>query len=310
MFSRVKSVVVFVESPFQLANAFEFSQLQPSVSWLIIVRLNGDKKNDDAILRAADNNQRSNVKIKFLGIPRKGVRKFYGLCRLLSVLPLLWGVGEVIFFDDRSVVFRLLKRVMRRDVYLADDGAYSFVKIKELEKSREKIAGLITRFKEIESQSVNIIHVPYKEITVKTANYALVVGMPVCEKGIISKESYLSFVNLMLNKAESITGHKAYYFPHRSESAYRDLGIPVILSDLSVEEYIEENMAAAPSAIVSMYSTALFVVSSKFLGVRCFYFRLPELEIKSEVSRKNIALVYEGLNKSRCDEVFGGGRPN
>jgi hypothetical protein len=223
----------------------------------------------------------------------------------LPCLPAVLKASNVIFFDDRSLLYKVFSRLVHGKIILADDGAYTFSKISMLENKRDKkIIGFITRFSGLESNNIEVLHVPYEKRKVTTSPYTLVVGMPLFEKGIVSEENHLNMIRIIVDKVKFYTGNAVYYFPHRGEKSYKKLDLSVIESDLSVEEYIESVSEKAPSHVVSMYSTALFVVSEKFYGPQCYYYRLPGVTINYASNSNNISAVYEALKKSSCKELL------
>lgn len=305
MLKNIRKALVFVESPFQMTNLMDLAKYQPSIQFNVIARLNGERKNDDAVLRIVNAHKFSNVSVRLIKISRKGKNKKIEMLRLVPFIPSVLSESYVIFYDDRSLFYKVFKRMVRGSIIFADDGAYSFIKLVKLESKRDKrIKGFITRFDGLKSDLIEVIHVPYDSIELKTADYSIVIGMPLSEKGIISKEDHLKVISLLFNKAKAYTGDNCYYFPHRSENMYRRLDFPIIDSELSVEEYLASNAGNAPSHVISMYSTALFVISARFSGPVCYYFRLPDSIINDVVHVENIKTVYKALDKSSCKELL------
>jgi hypothetical protein len=301
---NTKKALVFVESPFQVANLIDLTKFQPSTKFNIYVRLNGDKKNDDAIMRKVKSCVQENTVFRILKINKAGSKKYLQLVYLFRCITSIIFSNIVIFSDDRSVIYKFLKSLAKGKIFLADDGAYSFVKIAELENEKNSgVIGFITRFEGLKSKKIEIINLPYKKTELKVENYSLIIGMPLSEKGIISERDHLELILSMVKKVKVLTGNKAYYFPHRSERSYLQLDLLIIESELSVEEYVEVVSKNAPSHIISMYSTALFVLSSKFTGLKCFYYKINEKLIKSDEITKNIRLVYEALGSTTCKEL-------
>lgn len=305
MLKCIKKVLVFVESPFQLNSLLDLAECEPKIEFTVIARLNGDTKNDAAINRIVKNRERSNVKVETIKISRTGKAKYTELLKLLPWITAVFNASHVIFYDDRSLVYKTLSRLVRGAIILADDGAYSFVKIVELEQNQDKsIAGFITRFDGLQSEFVDIIHVPYKKTKLKPRAYSVIVGMPLFEKGIISKKAHVEVIYQIVERISKYSGSNVYYFPHRSEFVYRDLDLKVIESELSIEEYVQSVSDNAPSEIASMYSTALFVLSSKFIGLECFYYRIPDHELCDKKHARNIEIVYKALEQSECKELL------
>lgn len=305
MLKNIKRALVFVESPFQLTNLVDFADYQPSTQMDVVVRFNGDEKNDRSIRRLLNNLNQENISIHTLKISRSGKLKIIEMLKLITYFPSVIAATNVIFFDDRGIVFKVLRRFIRGSIILGDDGAYSFIKVRELEKNNKyRISGFITKFKELQSSDLDVLYIPSASKEVGVSDYTLIIGMPLFEKGIVSEEDHLSAIRTMVLEAKSRTGSRVFYFPHRSEYLYRKMDVPVVDSELSVEEYIDGSDGNAPLYVISMYSTALFVISSRFKGPVCYYYKLPQQFIKNKESTRNIAAVYDALERSPCKELL------
>jgi hypothetical protein len=175
------------------------------------------------------------------------------------------------FMDNYQRLF--LKRMTFEKSYILDDGTESIVKFKnkyldELAVKSKSQFELFTMFKVIKNLkyhiTINELLFFKKEIETKHTNDEIyIIGQPLVELNVISKNQYCIFIENIL-KINS--GSKIKYFPHRLENTnylkdiFKTYDVETFIMKSFFEIFLIKNKYL-PKRIIGFYSTALISVA-------------------------------------------------
>lgn len=290
---------IYVESAFQLKNAFDFLNHRKASGCKYIIRLNGVKKNDDEMLRFA---KAKCINFKVVILPKRGpLKAFWGLYALLYIYVLFVSSRNVVVGDQRSIVFRLTVPLLRCPLYIVDDGAYSFSAMQELDFFNDNKITWITRFNILAKRSKNVIYFPFDKKSVKFSCYALIVGAPLSECEVLSREDHQKCIEILVYTLREKGFSNIFYFPHREERFLLiDKEVSIIRSESSIEDFLESRVDGFPKLIVSFYSTAIFLLLEKFREVEIGYFDITSFDSFDCKRFSSVVHVYEALKEQEA----------
>lgn len=301
--------LIYVESAFQLRNALDFLSSRGASSCHYIIRLNGVKKNDNEMLRVATANR---IKYTTVRLPKNGLSKVFLVIYVLAIVSFYFvRARKVVIGDQRSIIYRLVKPILSGALYFVDDGAYSFSALQKVDGLKDEGATWITRFRILAEKSENIIYFPFIKNKAKFSDYALIVGAPLSECGVLSKDDHKLCIEEIVLGLKERGFSNILYFPHREERVPLINGdVSILRSENSVEDFLESRLDNFPKVVASFYSTAIFLILEKFSGVDVFYFDITDRKSFDEKRFVSVVHVYETLKtqETLCNAIESGSR--
>ncbi|PWC09725.1 hypothetical protein [Brenneria corticis] len=278
-----------LESPLQVASACKVSELFDSESFFFI-RLNGDKNNDDLIYREMDKVSKETHRVFFK--TKRGSRISLLLCFARLLIHYIRFIGRIdgVFIGHwQSRWMRVSSVIIKlQNIGIVDDGLATISAIRQLntlKKNRFLLKYLPTFYTSFD------INIPYpkivsckkkKQVSCKVGSFAIIIGTPLVEKGIINFGLYEKIINNISSHMKS-KSMDIIYIPHRAEGQLLDRydsDIKIMTLDKSVEDYFKE-LISFPSFVFSFYSTALVNLSEVYKGPSFYSILLDENDIES-----------------------------
>lgn len=294
-------MIVIVESPYQLQNAISlFQKMELDVGGCrIFVRDNGNFCQKKQL-----KNHQGSVELTYFYLPSNGVLKvpllfwFY-----IKYFLLFFFAEEVTLGDARSIVCRpllFLSSLMKKNLYLVDDGLYLISHIEQLRSTKCFIYTSLP-LKIMETDKFVII----KKNTPKFIKYnkfgsVSFIGQPLVELGFIKDVNFFKHLAYILQCFSNDYNHFDYY-AHRYESEeklneVKSMGFNVIHLPMSIESYFYYKKA--PTGIfISYYSTALLNVLLAHNNSK-FYFIDDKLEVKDKLVNNTVMLCYKAFSEA------------
>ena len=245
-----KGAVIYVESPFQVLQAYELAEKLNKEKFKIILRLNNLKNNNEQMLEL----------IKVLEL--KNIETFknnaFSLSMMMLKLIFLSIRSKKIFIgDENSRVYKIIKYFLFSSVIYMDDGVAT---INSKNNNVPRFSIFNTKNIYLKNDFSQLSKFLNKKLIDSEKKIALVVGTKAIEEYILSEEDYFRFINFSIEHAENL---EVYYWPHRGESTKtinhikNHTKIRVVSADLPIE-FVSIVTNARPEIIISMFSTALF----------------------------------------------------
>lgn len=278
--------VFYVESPFQLLQAAEFSGT--GNHQVFIIRMNGEARNDSQMKEMVELFEISNP--VFLRISNR-------LAVFLHLFPLFlfFVLSKRIYFgDENSIFFRILGRFFRKRLKLLDDG------VATLNSSLNNEYERLTIFSTVHGQKNKLSKC--RDIVVSAnaqEQVDIIIGSKLVECGICSKDSYVSLLEEITWK-NKFSDRRIIYIPHRGEfeknldyiaSRY---GLDVVSTKLPVE-LVGYELKVCPVNVYSVISTALFSMSLVYEEATMEVIPLRPDEILSR--KENIENLYSVMSE-------------
>jgi hypothetical protein len=257
--------LAIVSSPFQLFCLNEFIKQNEIVNVKVLLLYN--KQSYKAYQEALDLFEIKGVKM----ILRK---RFITHLQLLLFILISKKFKYLIignFMDNYQRLF--LKRKTFEKSYILDDGTESIVKFKnkyldELAAKSKSPFELFTMFKVAKNFkypiTINELLFFKKKIETKHTNDEIyIIGQPLSELNIISKNQYCIFIENIL---KINMGYKIKYFPHRLENPshlkkiFKNYNVEIFITKSFFEIFLIKNKYL-PKTIIGFYSTALISVA-------------------------------------------------
>ena len=300
--------LVLIESPVQIRTFMKFIEIYGlKVSeFLIIVRLNGVEKNDSQILEIL---RKNSIKYNCFSVKRNSKLNvvIMSIRVLFLIAPSLCCNGSEIYIGD--FFSKWMKWISKANssfnIFYLDDGLSTIAAYNSALKD-DKVLSFITEFNLESKDGCSIIPIKtrrkYKEVI---SNTCLVVGMPMVENAALANSDV--YIEYLRKVKSEFKGFTLEYIPHRYEKScnlheIELLGYSVKVLDTSVEEYIQ-NIALAPSVIVSLYSTALIYLEQYYSNIIVYSFTLP-LEVINTTFRNSADLSYSYIkNKTKIKQI-------
>ncbi|WP_422529149.1 polysialyltransferase family glycosyltransferase [Serratia fonticola] len=308
----MKANFFVIESPLQACSAIKVGNTIDGLNWFL-VRLNGEVKNDQ-LIKEAFHGSRFHGNVFFFKC-KKGnkiniislIVKCYFFC--ISKHP----VNNRIFIGHwHSIWMRVLAYLLNaRNVNVLDDGLATLDALNRLESSLNKpsfhkIKMLLypTFYSSFADESTYQKLFKLARNEKKTGKrddeFAIIIGSPLVEKGILTESNYNIYFENMISYA-SEHYNTILYIPHRAEYMYeKKLGsissITIKNIDVSIEQYIYK-LNILPGAVISFYSTALVNISNEYDDIKCISIVIKLDDINSKFKdRVNEAYVYFSKN--------------
>jgi|GEM_PF-5938955 len=273
------SVLVYVESPYQLENAIKYLlDGNKSEGFRVIIRDNSNETQLSQMKSLISNS--GLIDVSFIKLTGGGLMRLL-LYPFVLLRVLYKGVFSttVIIGDARSIVaFPLIKlaEVFNRRIVLVDDGLYLLSYIKNIFRKKYTVYTRLPLGALIEKNSMSLIFKPC-EITkapckADFSGQVNFIGMKISEIGFVTEKFYIEYLKKILQK---FNGHSFNYYAHRGESLDKlriieKIGYKVITPSISIEKYLIDK-GAYKGIYVTFFSTALYNLS---MMVSCgeFYF--------------------------------------
>ena len=244
--------VFYIESPFQLLQAAEFSDV--ANSQVFIVRMNGEAKNDRQMKEMVGLFEISSVVFLKIG------NRFAAFLHIFPLFLFFIFSKKIYFGDENSIFFRILGPFFKKKLKLLDDGVATLNSNLKNEYERITIFSKVHGQKNKLSKCRDIV-----ESTDSQEQVDIIIGSKLVECGICSRESYHSILEniAMTNKSSH---RRAIYIPHRGESEKNidcianRFGMDIVSTNLPVE-LIGYELKVCPVNVYSVMSTALFSMS-------------------------------------------------
>lgn len=288
----------YIESPFQLMSAYESIKYLKLTSYKILIRLNGNKNNENQMKYIlSDLNMinflfiRINKKKSFLDYINIMKLFSYKLFHLISLKSLYLG-------DFNSIVSQIMFKFnidYFTKIYLLDDGVSTITIYNEITNLK---LNLFTIFNLENKGKIKVIQHDFfylkKNIFVESEiKRNIFIGTQFVKSGFINEEVYLCCIK----KSVDIVNENILYFPHRNESQelinkISSLSrIEVVYSELPIEYYLMQSNYN-PDKIFTLFSTALISLNILFNDIEIIVMQ-PEFNEHKE--KKDLLKQYDFL---------------
>ena len=263
------SILVYVESPYQLENAIKYlNTCQKSGGARIVVRNNSNATQFNQIENLVSSLELRNV--SFIHLPGSGLARLllYPLAVLVVFFKALFST-VIIIGDARSVVASPLVKIseaFKKEIILVDDGLYLLSFIRRILKKNYTIYTRLPLKSIIEESSSTLSFKPSEILKFSCQNdfsgRVNFIGMKISEIGFISEESYINYLKEVRKKFKDCS---FYYYSHRGESLKKlslieKVGYEVITPAMSIEIYLNEK-GVYKGIYITFFSTALYNLS-------------------------------------------------
>ena len=245
-----KGNVIYVESPFQVLQAYELVEKLKKDKFVIILRLNNLKNNNEQMLEL----------IKVLKLKNTDTFKNNPFSLMMMMLKLFFlsiRSKRIFIGDENSKVYKIIKFFLFSKVIYMDDGVAT---INSKSNNVPRFSIFNTNNIYLKNDFSELSKFLNKKLLDSEKKIALIVGTKAIEEHILSEEDYFRFVNFSTDQTKNL---EVYYWPHRGESSKtieqinNHSKIKVISTNLPIE-LVSLVMNASPEIIISMFSTALF----------------------------------------------------
>ena len=283
----IKKTLFYIESPFQLIQAYEIIKKKHLRHYKILIRRNRFKKN---------NEQLKNIKEIFqlkeaIFLRSTDIFKF---SLFFIFLVEAFKANKVFFGDSNSYVYKFTKKIISHKSVLLDDGSSSLI-------DKNKNHKRFSIFENIENKQSNSFENLKKFIISKNKiknSHSVIVGQNIVELGIASKEKYIRFLNQALKNAN----YKRIYIPHRYEldsnlNIYKkELDLKIVQLELPIE-LIEYELDIELKEVYSLYSTALFSLKNIYDQASLYSYNLRKENLLNYNVRGNTVSDIEKIYK-------------
>lgn len=291
-----------VESPLQLLCAYEFLGRGES-DFLLVVRLNGNSRNDEQMIVVADL-----LDLPYLPL-KVSPESFFkdSLVESPALLKICSQRYRSIFIGSFfSRYFSLIRKCLRFDnLYMLDDGVATFLAQMRMNESN-KTYDIATFFDVHPLEGQRKISHSFERIRSRFQSYdeaySVFVGQPLVDRGMLTSEAYLYLVRAALDRSDA----PLRYFPHRSESSSvletvsSIPGVTIVKTDLCIELHLLKNKVR-PSTVFSSVSSALFSLSSIFPDAKFFACMSQEFD---STNSPHINEIVSALKRSEKIEIL------
>lgn len=201
-------MLAIIESPLQLLNALELSRGSLNVLFISL----GNERNEEQVLKVC----------KLFGCDVDVYRGKYGSYSLNAFLSGIKaalessGYSDVICGDFRGLHFRipiLVARIIKKQVYLVDDGTSVIIHLEYLNSLNKKGVKIFSSFINIGIQN-NYYYIKSIIARKQCKKIDVVIGSSVVNTGACTEQSYIAALLRVLKGNEEL-----YYIPHRNETS-------------------------------------------------------------------------------------------
>jgi len=292
---NVECNLYYIESPFQLLSAFE-NIVYYKKKYKIIIRLNENEINNYQLKHIAKYLALKNI--YYIEIKeKKSLSDYINIIKVMKNI-LLSECSDIYFGNYNSIVFKLLFKYLKNNIYLMDDGIGTLTVYEKLKKKLVKIK-LYTMFNlnktsllDIETHKFENLRSYFKKNT-KSVQKDIFIGTQFVNYGFVDEIDYMNSIKLSI----SLSNSKILYFPHRNES--RNLidkiraleGIEVVDIKLPLEYYLLE-CDFIPKNIFTLLSTAVFSINIFYPESRI---TLIKPKIKEHPEKEDLLKQYDFL---------------
>ena len=284
---------LFVESPFQLLNAYEAITYFKLKQYRFYIRLSGNQANDTQIKYLIERFKIKKDAIVFIHIHSMNKQISDVLKLLFYRIRFLFtaNIDYVFIGNYESRFFKLILRQFQREkIVLLDDGTQTISIQKQFSDNNFYDIFSMYDLKPYKEQNIypNSFNMVKNTVNTKiTDNYILFFGTKLYEEGIINKEHY---INLMNKISQYFKDKKILYVTHRGEeeSKLEQIGllqnITVTSFDYPVElfGFYNNNL---PEYTASFYSAALYSMYKIYeVKALSFYFNFKNFKLESNIN--------------------------
>lgn len=290
----MSTTLAYVESPYQLQNAVQYSRLVDNGSLEIFIRDNGNPNQLQQFREVVDDLHLGCV--RYVRIPKEGISKLPFMIGHLSLLLLrLLFSRRLVVGDLRSPVARMLLMFSRSEnVTIVDDGLYLLDQLNLIRKRKYHVYTNLPALKILEARqtNLNVIVRDSAKVEVISDGNTMFIGMKLVEIGYISESCYLEVLANIIRlprKADAV------YYAHREEALDKierieAMGWQVQWSVLPLERLFARD-GAPGGKFYTFYSTALYNLSRIIDGAKFCAIRPPETWWPSK-ARQSIGQCY------------------
>ena len=282
-----KKTLFYIESPFQLIQAYEIIKENHPRHYKILIRSNSSRKNNDQLKKIKEIFKlKESVFLKSANI--------FKFTLVFIFLIEAFKANKIFFGDSNSYVYKITKKIISQKVILLDDGSSTMIDKNQNHKR-------FSMFKNNENKQINSFRNLKEFIKTKEGikkSHSVIVGQNVVELGITSKDKYLKF----LDQACKASNYEKVYIPHRYEldsnlKIYKQsLNLKIIELELPIE-LIEYELDIELKEVFSLYSTALFSLKNVYEHVMLYSFNLRKENLLNHNVRGNTVSDIERIYK-------------
>lgn len=280
-------VIVLVESPLQLLNAFEAVNFFNQKNVYYLVRLSGERQNDEQLIYLI---RRLDIcKVLIVTVPVKKI-SFLTLLKVafLKILFILFRplckkliIGN---YDSRFIMALIGNGLYnKRKLLLVDDGAKTLVQQAAFNDDDNIDFFSMYELNAYKHQQVYrnrylVLQEMFLHRKIQTCNETvLFLGSKLSEVGLISDSQYIAYLKQIHAHYKS-EGLHVMYVPHRGENQFKlatiKLQFDFQITELSYPiELLGLYQDKLPKKVASFYSTALYSLNALYnIEVDCFEF--------------------------------------
>jgi hypothetical protein len=308
--------LMIVESPLQLLAGYEAIKYYNLTSGTVILRLSGNKKNDDQIRYLVDFLDLDLFDTKFVAVRSEDRSlldyiKFFFFILYLPIIKLFFSTYILGSFKSKFINLLHHGKGLDDRYIIVDDGNVILEIINYKEFSECKV---FTSFHHEISKVLNHVEINnfsfVKALALsKVKSHAVIfIGSCIAELDIISDRLYLKMLECIICESK-LSGSDIVYIPHRLE--HRDKlniinnleGIKLLEIDYPIE-LIGVIGGLVPCKVISFYSSALVTMNIIYQCESIAY----EFEYSKSQYAEDISGVYEFMNKyikvKKLDSIF------
>lgn len=299
------SILVYVESPYQLNNALSYLQSVSTEADRYIIRDNGSEKQQKQFLEILRNKTINNI--SFSSLPYSGIKKILLLPVTLAYL-FAKSVNKktIVIGDARSIVSKILipcSRLLRKSIVLVDDGLYLLSYVENITQFNYSVfTNLpIEKFIDKHPHKLTIIKKDFHKIVPHGEERLIFIGMKLTEIGFMELDDYIKVLSRL---SDEHSEKEKIYYSHRGEDCQKldlikKIGFTVFQGNLPLENLLLRD-GCYQGIYYTFYSTALYNLSNMLTTSR-FVAICPKLEYWPKQARKNIALCYKLFDFSNVE---------
>jgi|GEM_PF-2757678 len=297
------SCLFYIESPFQLMQAYELINASKICKYRLIVRRFNSTSNNDKQLKKT-------AKLLNININTYFSCRIKPLCIVISLYLLIQqrSFDNIYIGDENSIVFKLIKNIINpKKIVLLDDGVSTL--------TAPLSNDIYRRFTMFESKSnglkLNDFTNIRERILAKNIRQKrhVVIGNNFVELGICSRKTYYKALKAMILSQPS--NSKFVYISHRGEfeenlkDINKEFNFDLIRMSLPIE-LLQIELEIQPLTIHTILSTALFSMQLIYNNIECFSYKVHNSEI---FARKRAVLeLYKIIESERNSKIINVGK--
>ena len=250
-----------IESPFQCKILKKYIHSRKLSNYHLLVRLNGIKSNDNAILKELSCLPTINQHV--ITVPREKKISLFILYITTLKLIFKYKSGYVGVFNHRNYLSKLIY-LLHPNVWFFDDGMATIENYIDSKMKMRKRC-FVSIFPLEGDELINIDYLEYGgDSKIEVNEDAIyIVTSALSYNGILNEDDYLTITRNIVKKYTEL-GKNILLFPHRYETDSFvneiEASVKVYKGDLDFESFIELSMKK-PKVIIGFNSTLLFLMS-------------------------------------------------